>query len=89
MVQVRITGISGCTYPADLYISDKYGNNESLLTTLSAGTIVPPTIFINSTIPPIFQTAPEIMLRLVDSNNCETIKVLDCTFGCAFTILIE
>lgn len=89
MVQVRITGISGATYPVQMYISDKYGNNEYSLGSLSAGTQVPPTVYINSTIPAIFQTAPEIMFKMVDTNNCEVMKILDCTFGCAFAIIIE
>ena len=43
----------------------------------------------NSTIPSIFETAPEIMLKLIDANGCEIFKILDCTFGCAFEITIE
>lgn len=89
MVQVRLTEITGGTYPISVYISDIYGNNQTLLGTISTGTTVPPTIFYNTVIPSIFQTAPEIMLKLVDANNCEVIKILDCTFGCTFNITIE
>lgn len=89
MVQVRLTEITGGTYPISVYISDIYGNNQTLLGTISTGTTVPPTIFYNTVIPSIFQTAPEIMLKLVDANNCEAIKILDCTFGCTFNITIE
>jgi len=31
MTQVRITDISGGTYPINVYIADVYGNNQSLL----------------------------------------------------------
>ena len=61
MVQIRITNISGGTYPIEVYISDVYGNNKSLLTTITSGP-VPPTLFYTSSIPPIFETAPEILL---------------------------
>jgi len=89
MVQVRLTEISGGTYPISVYLSDIYGNNQTLLGTISIGTTVPPTIYYNTVIPAIFQTAPEIMLKLVDANGCEAFKILDCTFGCTFNITIE
>jgi hypothetical protein len=88
MTQVRITDISGSTaYPFSVYIADVYGNNQTLLGTISTG--VPPIVEYNTVIPAIFQTAPEIMLKLVDSNNCEVFKILQCTFGCTFDITIE
>jgi hypothetical protein len=87
MIQVRITSISGGTYPINVYIADVYGNNKSLLGTISSG--VPPTVSYNSVIPAIFQTAPEIMLILTDSSGCEVFQILDCTFGCSFAITIQ
>lgn len=87
MIQIRITEISGGTLPINVYLSDIYGNNQSLLGTISS--TVPPTQTYNSTIPTIFETAPEVMLTLVDANNCQVFKILDCTFGCAFEITIE
>jgi hypothetical protein len=87
MIQVRIASISGGTYPINVYIADVYGNNKSLLGTISSG--VPPTVEYNSVIPAIFDTAPEIMLILSDSSGCEVFQILDCTFGCAFAITIE
>lgn len=88
MTQIRITEISGGTFPVSVFIADVYGNNETLLGTISSGP-VPPVVEYNTVIPPIFSTAPEIMLRLVDGNNCQVIKLLTCTFGCAFQITIE
>jgi hypothetical protein len=88
MTQVTITDISGGTYPISVYIADVYGNNRYLLGTISSGP-VPPVVQYNSVIPSIFNTAPEIMLLLVDDNDCEIFKILDCTFGCAFNITIE
>lgn len=88
MTQVRITDISGSTdYPISVYIADVYGNNESLIGIISSA--VPPVVSYNSVIPAIFNTAPEIMLILVDSNGCKVFKLLDCTFGCAFEITVS
>ena len=88
MTQVRITEISGSTaYPFSVYISDVYGNYQTLIGTISSA--VPPTVEYNTVIPSIFNTAPEIMLKLVDANDCEVFKILQCTFGCAFEITIE
>ena len=88
MTQITITDISGGTYPISVYIADVYGNNRYLLGTINSGP-VPPTVYYNTVIPTIFNTAPEIMLLLVDDNDCEMFKILDCTFGCAFNITIE
>lgn len=88
MTQVRITDISGGTYPINVYIADVYGNNQSLLGVINPGP-VPPVVEYNTVIPPIFETAPEIMLLLVDANNCQIFKILQCTFGCTFQITIE
>ena len=88
MRQVRITEISGGTYPINIYISDVYGNNQTLLGTINSGT-VPPVIEYNITIPSIFDSAPEIMLQLTDDNGCSIFKILDCVYGCAFEITIE
>jgi hypothetical protein len=88
MTQIRIDEISGGTYPISVYIADVYGNNRSLLGTIGTGP-VPPIVQYNTVIPTIFNTAPEIMLLLVDDNDCEVFKILDCTFGCAFEITIK
>jgi hypothetical protein len=88
MRQVRITLISGATYPIEVFIADIYGNNRSLLGTISSGP-VPPTVTYNTVIPSIFNTAPEVMLLMVDSEGCETFKILECTYGCAFEIIIS
>ena len=88
MIQVRITEISGGTYPIQVILSDIYGNNATTLATINPGP-VPPVQTYNSTIPSIFETAPEILLTLIDSNGCQIFKILECTFGCAFEITIE
>ena len=88
MTQIRITEITGGTYPIDVYISDVYGNYQTLLGTIDPGP-VPPIVEYNTVIPSIFNTAPEIMLTLTDDNGCSIFKLLQCTFGCTFYITIE
>jgi hypothetical protein len=77
MVQIQITNISGGTYPIDVFISDVYGNNEYYLTGIT--TPVPPTVYYTTIIPPIFDTAPEILLKLVDANGCEMFERIPCS----------
>jgi hypothetical protein len=89
MTQVRITDISGGTYPISVYIADVYGNNQTLLGTISSDPGFPPNVEYNTVIPSIFNTAPQIMLMMVDANNCSIFKILDCTFGCTFQITVE
>jgi len=94
MIQIRIDSITGSTaYPMTVSMADVYGNNRSVIATISGGT-VPPTVTLNNSvsgviIPSIFNYAPQIMLILTDSNGCEVFHILDCTFGCAFEITIE
>jgi hypothetical protein len=88
MVQVRIEGISGATYPISVFIADYYGNNQTLIGTISSGP-VPPQVNYNTSIPSLFYTAPQIMLILRDASGCETFQLLDCTFGCTFQITIQ
>lgn len=87
MTQVRINEISGGTYPVDIFIADVYGNNKSLIGTILSGP-VPPTVSYNTVIPSIFDTAPEVMLLMIDSVGCEVFKILNCDEGCAFEITI-
>lgn len=92
MRQIRITEITGATYPVDVYIADVYGNYQTYLGTITSGDAPnPPFSSVNYTtqIPSIFNTAPAIMLLMVDSNGCRIFKILDCTFGCFFDIIIE
>lgn len=92
MRQIRITEISGATYPINVTISDINGNYQTLIGTITgAEEPNPPYTSVNFTtqIPSIFNTAPAILLTLEDSNGCIVIKQLDCTFGCYFEIVLE
>ena len=87
MTQVRITDISGGTYPINVYIADVYGNHQTFLGQINPGP-VPPVVEYNTIIPAIFETAPEIMLLLVDANNCQVFKILRLKWQVVSSILI-
>lgn len=87
MTQIRIDFISGASFPVQVFIADVYGNNQALIGTITS--TVPPEVDFNSTIPPIFNTAPAVMVKIVDANGCEIFKILECTFGCAFEITVN
>lgn len=77
MTQVIIKYISGGTFPVNVFIADKYGNNKSQIGTVNPGPVPPPVKY-NITIPPIFDTAETVMLILEDVNGCVIFKLLDC-----------
>lgn len=92
MRQIRITEITGATFPVNVYIADVNGNYESFLGTItSAEAPNPPFSSVNYTtqIPAIFNTAPAIMLLMIDDQGCQIFKILECTFGCYFEIIVE
>jgi len=88
MNQIRINYISGGTFPINVYVSSIYDDYLTLLGIIDPGP-VPPTVRYNITIPEIFNNAPEVKLTLIDSNECKTFKILNCTFGCAFEIIVQ
>jgi hypothetical protein len=77
--QIVVTEISGATYPINVYISDVYGNNQSLIAVINSGP-VPPIISYTSVIPTAFNTAPQVVLTMTDSDECEIFKTLQCIF---------
>lgn len=87
MRQIRIDNISGGTYPIEVYISDINLNNSTLIYTIGTGP-VPPTIYINTQIPEIFQGADQVIVKLISNNNCISFNLLDCTY-CNYEIIIS
>jgi len=79
MTQIRIDGITGVTYPVDLYVADVYGNNRYFLATISSGPVPPELAY--TTLPAIFDTAPSVMLIMIDANDCQTFEILPCQFA--------
>lgn len=86
MTQVRIESVTGAV-PILVYVADVYGNNQSLIGTITNTGVIPPAARFFP--PSLFNSAPAIMLKLVDDNGCEKFEILDCTFGCGFDISVQ
>jgi hypothetical protein len=71
--QIQITSFTG-TLPAQVFVSDVYGNNTTLITTLVSA--VPPVLIF--TLPSLFDFAPAVMIKIVDDNGCEEISIEEC-----------
>jgi hypothetical protein len=73
MTQLQINNVTGLTTPYQIYICDVYGNQCILVATVN--TAIPPTVTI--TLPPEFDTAPAIGVRVVDL-YCEKFVIINC-----------
>jgi hypothetical protein len=79
MTLVRIDSISGVTYPVDVYVADVYGNNRTFLANISSGPVPPELSY--TTLPPLFDNAPAVMIIVIDANNCEKFEIVNCTIS--------
>lgn len=86
MNQIRIEAVSGAV-PILVYVADVYGNNKSLLGTITNTGVIPPAKRFYP--PSLFNTAPAVMVIMVDNDGCEKFQILDCTFGCGFDISVQ
>jgi hypothetical protein len=86
MTQIRIEAVTGET-PINVYISDVYGNNESLIGTITNTGLIPPAALFYP--PSLFNTAPAIMLTLIDDRGCKKFEIIECSYGCGFDISVE
>jgi len=86
MNQIRIEAVSGST-PISVYIADVYGNNTTLLGTITDTGVIPPAARFFP--PTLFSSAPSIMVLLIDNNGCEKFQILDCGEGCGFDISVQ
>ena len=87
MTRIEISAVTGGTPPINVYVSDYYGNYETLIYTITSGNTIPPAT--GATLSSTFATAPAILLKMVDANGCEKIELLECRFGCSFLITIQ
>jgi hypothetical protein len=81
MTQIRIEAVSG-SVPISVFVSDIYGNNSTLIGTITNTGVIPPAARFYP--PSLFNSAPQIMVTLIDNNG-----ILDCSFGCGFVISVE
>jgi hypothetical protein len=85
MTQIRIEAVTGET-PIYVYVSDVYGNNESLIGTITNTGLIPPAA--NFYPPSLFNNAPA-MVTLIDNRGCKKFEIIDCSYGCGFDISVE
>lgn len=76
MREIRVTEISGATYPVSVYISDIFGNNLMLLGVIDSP--VPPVVTYNIENNSIFNTAPQILISIIDDEGVEYMDPLQC-----------
>lgn len=73
MALIEIASITG-TSPYQLFVSDIYGNNETFIGSFSGA--VPPSQYFN--LPTLFDTAPVVLIKVIDANNCQTFHQASC-----------
>jgi hypothetical protein len=76
MQTITISNISGLTQPYEIYVCDVYGNQCSQISTVN--TSVPPSITLYN-LPPIFNTAPSVGIKIITSDGCERFEVVNCS----------
>lgn len=75
MNNIEITSITGLTPPYQVYICNVYQQNCVLLGTIS----VPVPGSITLPLPPQFQSAPAVGIKLIATDGCERFNVRYCT----------
>jgi len=75
MSQITINTTTGAVPPYDIYVCNVYGNNCILVASIPSN--APPTITI--TLPTIFNQAPSVGIKFIDSNSCERLETVNCT----------
>lgn len=74
MTAINISTITGLTNPYTIYACNVFGNNCVLIANIQ--TSVPPTNII--VLPPQFNSAPIIGIKVITSNGCELFKTFIC-----------
>ena len=74
MTQIQINSITGSAYPYTLYACDVYCNQCVLITTIPSTATFPLTI----TLPPQFNGAPAVGIKIIDSTGCELFGIINC-----------
>jgi hypothetical protein len=84
MTKIILTNLVG-SYPLRVYVSDIYGSNESFLGQIN-------TSFTGSTeynLPTVFDYAPQVTIKIVDSFNEIVQKQFNCNFNCELIVDIS
>ncbi len=81
--RLTIQSITGAS-PYDFYVCDIFENNSFLLGSVSTDS--PDPIFL---LPSLFNSAPQIMIKMIDSNDCVIKKIFTCDLSCGFEVIIN
>jgi len=76
MTTIEITGVTGATYPIDIYVCDVYGAMCFIVATIPGPPPPPPTIPI--ILPYQFDSAPAVGIKIIDSGGCEKFEIYNC-----------
>jgi hypothetical protein len=74
MGQLVINNVTGITLPYEIYVCNVYGNGCILVATVN--TAIPPSATI--VLPPAFDMAPAIGVKIIDGVGCEKFMILNC-----------
>lgn len=74
MTQIEILGVSGATYPLNIFACDVYQNQCILIATLYSAPVSPVII----TLPPQFDSSPAVGILIRDNNGCEKFEIGYC-----------
>ena len=88
MVSVEIENIINAQYPINVYISDIYVNNNYLIGIINTNPFPSGAVF-DTTIPSIFNSIDTILVWMIDSNQCESFKLVECGGGDILQIKIQ
>jgi len=76
MTSIILNSITGLNYPYDIYVCDVYGNNCGYISQIN--TPVPASVEI--VLPPPFNMAPAVGIKIITSDGCEKFIVFDCIY---------
>lgn len=76
MTSIILNTITGLNYPYDIYVCDVYGNNCGYISQIN--TPVPASVEI--VLPPPFNVAPAVGIKIITSDGCEKFIVFDCIY---------
>ena len=76
MTSIILNTITGLNYPYDIYVCDVYGNNCGYISQINAP--VPTSVEIM--LPPTFNMAPAVGIKIITYDGCERFRVIDCVY---------
>lgn len=75
MSLIQFTSITGITYPYTVYVCNVYGLDCVLVAVINAPVPAPVTIVL----PPQFDSAPAVGIKVITTDGCERFNILYCT----------